>query len=131
MNTTKNYHDAELVGLHYIRDERRLTLDFQRVSGELAVVRCEEVSVFRLGEMGLQNVTSRRLISSEKDFQADDIREHINWAASRDGWVYAMTDEQAATFVDKIRQRQLIVLVLEPSVGAELVVACKSVEHIE
>ena len=74
MNTMKNYHDAEFAGLRYARDERRLKLEFQLVSGELVVVRCEEISVFRLGEMGLQNVTSRLLISSEKDFKPDDIR---------------------------------------------------------
>ncbi|SOE94171.1 hypothetical protein SAMN05414139_06982 [Burkholderia sp. D7] len=131
MNTKKNYHDAEFIGLLYARDKQRLTLNFQLVSGELAAVHCEDVSVFRLGEMGLQNVTSRLLISSEREFQPDDIREHINWAASRDGWEYAMTDEQAANFIAKIQQRQLIVLVLEPSIGAELVVVCKSVEHVD
>jgi hypothetical protein len=131
MNTKKNYHDAEFIGLHYTRDERRLRLNFQLVSGEVAVVRCEVVSVFRLGEMGLQNVASRLLISSEREFQPDDIRERINWAASRDSWEYAMTDEQAAHFATEIGQRKLIVLVLEPSIGAELVVVCKSVEHVK
>jgi hypothetical protein len=131
MNTMKNYHDAEFIGLHYARDERCLKLDFQLVSGELAMVRCEEISVFRLGEMGLQNVTSRLLISSEKEFKPDDIREHINWAASRDGWEYTMTDEQAVHFATEIQLRKLTVLVLEPSIGAELVVVCKSVTHVE
>ncbi|CAN7691998.1 hypothetical protein [Caballeronia sp. LjRoot31] len=130
MNTKKNYHDADFIGLQYTRAERRLTLDFQLVTGELAVVCCEEVSVFRLGEMGLQNVTSRLLISSEREFQPNDIRERINWAASREGWEYTMTDEQAEHFIIEIRQQKLTVLVLEPSIGAELVVVCKSLEHV-
>jgi hypothetical protein len=131
MNTNKNYRDSELIGLHYARDEQRLEVNFQLVSGEYAVVRCEKVSVFRLGEMGLQNVTSRLLISSEREFQPEDIRERINWAASRDSWKYAMTDEQAAHFISEIRQQHLTVLELEPSIGAELVVVCKPVEHVE
>jgi hypothetical protein len=131
MNTMKNYHDAEFIGLHYARDERRLTLNFQLVSGELAVVHCGEISVFRLGDMGLQNVTSRLLISSEKEFKPDDIRERINWAASRDDWEYAMTDEQAIHFATEIRLRKLTLLVLEPSIGAEVVVVCTSVTHAE
>lgn len=86
--------------------------------------------MFRLGEMGLQNVTSRLLISSEREFQPNDIRERINWAASREGWEYTMTDEQAEHFIIEIRQQKLTVLVLEPSIGAELVVVCKSLEHV-
>jgi len=131
MNAKKNYHDSEFTGLHYARDERHLELNFQLVSGEFAVVRCEEVFVFRLGEMGLQNVTSRLLISSEREFQPDDIRERINWAASGDSWKYAMTDERAAHFISEVRQQHLTVLDLEPSIGAELVVVCKLVEHVE
>jgi hypothetical protein len=42
-----------------------------------------------------------------------------------------MTDEQAGHFITEIRQQRLTVLVLEPSIGAELVVVCKSVEHVE
>lgn len=131
MNTKRNYHDADFFGLQYTRDERSLTLNFQLVNGEFTIVCCEEVSVFRLGEMGVQNVTSRLLISSEREFQPNDIRERINWAASRDGWEYTMTDEQAGHFITEIRQQRLTVLVLEPSIGAELVVVCKSVEHVE
>jgi hypothetical protein len=131
MNTNKNFHDAEFISLHYARDERHLRLNFQLVSGEVAVVSCEEVSVFRLGEMGLQNVTSRLLISSEREFQPNDIRERINSAASRDSWEYSMSDEQAAHLATEIRQRKLTVLILEPSIGAELVVVCRSVEHVE
>jgi hypothetical protein len=81
--------------------------------------------------MGLQNVTSRLLISSEREFQPDDIRERINWAASGDSWKYAMTDERAAHFISEVRQQHLTVLDLEPSIGAELVVVCKLVEHVE
>jgi hypothetical protein len=131
MNTRKNYHDAEFIGLRYVRAERRLELNFELATGGFAVVSCEEVSVFRLGEMGLQNVASRLLISSEREMQPGEIRERINWAASRDSWEYAMTDEQAAHFTTEIRQRNLTLLVLEPSIGAELVIVCMSVEHVE
>jgi hypothetical protein len=131
MHQKKNYHDAELVGLYYARNRQHLLLNFQLVTGELAVVRCDGVTHFRLGEMGLQNVTSRLLISSEREFQPDDIRDHINWACSREGREHLMTDSRAAYFRAAIRHRELTLLVLVPSVGAEVVVACKSVTHVE
>ena len=131
MYQQKNYHDAELVGLYYARDRQHLLLNFQLVDGDLAVVRCDGVTHFRLGEMGLQNVTSRLLISSEREFQPDEIRNHINWACSRDGHEHAMTDSRAAYFRTSIRHRQFTLLVLEPSVGAEVAVLCKSVTHVE
>ncbi|SAL21747.1 hypothetical protein AWB64_01619 [Caballeronia sordidicola] len=127
----KNYHDAELVGLYYMRDRHHLLLNFQLVEGDLAIVRCEGVTHFRLGEMGSQNVTSRLLISSEFDFQPDEIRNYINWACSRDGYEHGMTDSRAAYFGSGIRHRQLTLLVLEPSIGAEAAVVCKSVIHVE
>ncbi len=127
----KNYHDAELVGLYYMRDRHHLLLNFQLVEGDLAIVRCEGVTHFRLGEMGLQNVTSRLLISSEFDFQPDEIRNYINWACSLDGYEHGMTDSRAAYFRSGIRHRQLTLLVLEPSIGAEVAVVCKSVIHVE
>lgn len=131
MPQTKNYHDAELVGLSYARDRQHLLLNFQLVTGELAVVRCDGVTHFRLGEMGLQNVTSRLLISSEHEFQPDDIRDHINWACSRDGREHLMTDSRAEHFRATIQHGEVTLLVLEPSVGAEVVVVCKSVTHVE
>jgi hypothetical protein len=131
MHQSKNYHDAELVGLYYVRDRQHLLLNFQLVTGDLAIVRCNGVTHFRLGEMGLQNVTSRLLISSEREFQPDDIRNHINWACSRDGREHFMTDSRAAYFRTTIRHREWTLLVLEPSVGAEVVVVCESVTHVE
>jgi hypothetical protein len=127
----KNYHDAEFIGLYYARDKQRLMLNFQLVSRDLAVVRCDGVTHFRMGEMGLQNVLSRLLISSERDFPPDDIRIYINWACSRDGHEHAMTDDRAAYFRTNIRNRRFVLLVLEPSVGAEIVVVCESVTHVE
>ncbi|SOE95911.1 hypothetical protein SAMN05414139_08830 [Burkholderia sp. D7] len=131
MDQKKNYHDAELVGLYYARGRQHLLLNFQLVNSDLAVVRCDGVTHFKLGEMGLQNVTSRLLISSEREFHPDEIRDHINWACSRDGHEHAMTDSRAAYFRTSIRHRQVALLVLEPSIGAELVVVCKAVEHVE
>ena len=127
----KNYHDAELVGLSYTRDTQHLVLNFQLVNGGLAVIRCDGVTHFKLGEMSLQNVTSRLLLSSEREFHPDEIRSHINWACSRDGHEHAMTDARATHFVTEIRERRLTVLVLEPSIGAELVVVCKAVAHVD
>jgi hypothetical protein len=131
MDQKKNYHDAELVGLSYTRDRQHLVLNFQLVNGDLAVVRCDGVTHFKLGEMSLQNVTSRLLLSSEREIHPDEIRSHINWACSRDGHEHAMTDARATHFVTEIRERRLTVLVLEPSIGAELVVVCKAVAHVE
>ncbi|MGX6998970.1 hypothetical protein [Caballeronia sp. KNU42] len=131
MKQEKNFHDAEFIGLNFARDTQTLMLSFQLVSGDLAVVRCEGVTHFRLGEMGLQNVLSRLLISSEREFQPDDIRKNINWACSRDGYEHAMTDARAAYFLSGIQHRQFAILVLEPSIGAELVVVCESVTHVD
>jgi hypothetical protein len=131
MHQTKDYHDAELIGLYYARDTHHLLLNFQLVTGGLAVVQSDGVTHFRLGEMDLQNVTSRLLISSEREFQPDDIRDHLNWACSRDGREHLMTDSRAVHFRTRIRHRELTLLVLEPSIGAEVVVVCKSVIHVD
>ena len=131
MTQEKNFHDAEFIGVYFARETRTLTLSFQLASGDLAVPRCEGVTHFRLGEMGLQNVLSRLLISSEREFPPDDIRKNINWACIRDGYEHAMTDARAADFLNGIQHRKFGIVVLEPSIGAELVVVCESVTHVE
>ena len=42
-----------------------------------------------------------------------------------------MTDARAADFLNGIQHRKFGIVVLEPSIGAELVVVCESVTHVE
>ncbi|SAL45825.1 hypothetical protein [Caballeronia humi] len=126
-----NYHDAELAGVEYSREKASLLLAFDCVGEGVGKISCTGIRNFRLGEFGLQNVVSRLMVSTSRTFAAEDIRAHVDWANSKDDVRRSMTDERARFFVDGISNGQLVLLVLEPSVGAELVVVCERVEELQ
>lgn len=131
MKTKHSYHDAELVGCAYSRTNSSLLLNFECTDGTTPKLLFSGVTAVRANDFGQQNVVSRLLISPSHVFTRDEIRTYVNWANSQHDYRAAMTNEKAQTIAATVAEKQFILFVLEPSVGAEVVALCQGVQEID
>lgn len=131
MKTKHSYHDAELVGCAYSRTHSSLQLSFECADGTTSKLVFSGVSAVRANDFCLQNVVSRLLISPSHVFPPEEIRTYVNWANSQHDYQAAMTNERALMLAAAVAEKQSILFVLEPSVGAEVVALCQAVQEID
>ncbi len=118
--TLSEFHDAELVGLEANRDERSLTLKFRRADASISTLHVEGVSRFRIVDFVDQNVVSRLLVSSSHAFSKDEIAYWCRWICTLSDTTSWADEGHIEEVRSKIAEGKLLLLVLEPSCGAEL-----------
>ena len=122
-----SFHDAELIGIEHVPDQRVLELRFRRVGGEIEVLRFSGVIRQRLIDFAGQNVASRLLISPRYAFSLAEVRTWLQWMDSRDdsrGKV--ISEQEGERSLQTLQAGGRVLFVLEPSCGAELAVLCES-----
>jgi hypothetical protein len=122
MNVT-GFHDAELQSVHVSRDGA--SLQFALSAGTVGTLLLKGVRAFRIRDMVLQNVVYRAL--GAKELTEEQTLSWVTWATGTSQGPSWLTDEKARKWVDEIRSGVLQILVLEPSVGAELCAIYKEV----
>ncbi len=131
MKTRHSYHDAELIGCAYSRINSSLLLSFECVDGTTPKLQFSGVTAVRVNDFGQQNVVSRLLISPSHVFTPDEIRTYVDWASSQHDYRAAMTHERSKIIAAAVAEQQSILFVLEPSVGAEVVALCQTVQEFD
>lgn len=131
MKLLHNYHDAELAGTAYSRADTSTRLDFERVGGDPARLAFFGIKAFRISDYGLQNVVSRFLVSPSYPFSTDEIKEYVSWAHSKHDYKAPFSDEEARDVEVAIKHDKLTLFVLEPSVGAEIVILCERALEVD
>ena len=131
MKTRHNYHDAELVGCAYSRADAALLLSFTCVDGSTPKLMFSNVTAVRVNDFNQQNVVSRLLISPSHTFTPDEIRTYVSWANSQHDYRASMTNEKAQLIAATVAEKQSILFVLEPSVGAEVVALFQGLQEID
>jgi hypothetical protein len=122
-----SFHDAELIGIEHDPEAHTLELRFQRVGGEFEVLRFSGVIGQRLIDFAAQNVASRLLISPRYAFSSAEIRAWLQWINSRDDSKgAAISEKEGDEYVQKLKEMDRVLFVLEPSCGAEMAVLCES-----
>lgn len=120
------FHDAEMIALEVDRHARSVTLRFVLPDKGVRIVELGSVSHFRANDVIGQNVVSRMLVSSNGDFSPGDLLRWIRWVTSLDGTGPFATDEQIEAIRRQVEEGQLLLVVLEPSWGAELAVLAEA-----
>lgn len=129
MKLLRSYHDAELSGAAYSRVNASALLNFECVSGDSARLLFSGVKALRINDYGLQNVVSRLLVSPSYAFSTNEVHEYVSWAHSKHDYKAPFSDEEARDIEIAIEHGRLMLFVLEPSVGAEIVILCESVQE--
>jgi hypothetical protein len=122
-----SFHDAELTCIEHDPGTRTLELRFRRAGGEIEVLRFSGVIGQRMIDFAGQNVASRLLISSRYVFSSAEVRTWLQWINSRDDSKgAAISEKEGDEYVQKLKARDRVLFVLEPSCGAEMAVLCES-----
>lgn len=112
-------HDAELIGLDVNRNEKSVSLRFRYVDASVHLLQIEGVSAFRVTDFVGQNVTSRLLVSLRHVFSEDEVVYWVKWISSFTDTSSWATDKQIELIRGEIAEGALLLIVLEPSCGAE------------
>ncbi|WP_061145886.1 hypothetical protein [Caballeronia arvi] len=129
MSAEPGSHDAEFVGITYAHDNATAQLHLLHAGVEQSILILSGIRHLRLNDFGLQNVVSRILVSTKHAFSVEEIREYVQWARSQHDFRSILDGAQLQDLVPAIATRKAILLVVEPSVGAELLCLCAGVQH--
>lgn len=125
MKLCHGYHDAELSGTAYSRANASILLNFELVNGDSVQLLFSGVEAFRINDFGLQNVVSRILASPSYAFSINQINEYVSWAHSKHDYKASFSDQEIRDIGTAVERGELTLFVLEPSVGAEIVILCE------
>lgn len=118
-------HDAEIVSIGMERENSVCRIDFSRHGGERSSVEFFGVLACRAEDFVLQNVVSRMLQSTAKDFSMEDLDYWIAWATSLSDASSWLKAERKNEWMAAINNGKLELVVFEPSAGAQIAVICE------
>lgn len=115
------YHDAELKSVD-CRDSACLVLQLALRDGLSRVLMLHKPQIFRITDFVSQNVVSRLHIISGEQVDEDFVVENLTWASRQRDFASFLQVQVIEDILEKIKQRERSLLVIEPSWGAEVVV---------
>ena len=117
-------HDAELVAMEIDRSNSRAILSFRLENGALHTVGLHGLKAFRCEDMTLQNVVSRVLQSSKKQFSTEDLSHWITWATSLSDASSWLAGQRKHDWINDCAGGDMELVVFEPSAGAQIAAVC-------
>jgi hypothetical protein len=125
------YHDLTLTALTY--DRTKLLLELKLVSETSAkVIELTACKYFRVNDFIPDSIVSRILVFSGDNSDRGWVEERVKWATSQSDASSYLNSEALNRVVEELQGGKLLMLVVEPSWGSELVAVCeKAIEHEE
>jgi hypothetical protein len=128
IDALSGYHDAELVNIR-TGPGGAVFLGFRLADGssrQLNLVGCE---LFRIVDVTLQNVASRVMVFKGSEIPVEYVDERLIWASSMIDASSFLSVGRRESLIQQITSSQKMLVVVEPSCGAEVVATCA--EYIE
>ena len=119
-------HDAEILGVEIDRHKKSITVRLDLREAKQITIKMEGVSHFRAVDLIMQNVISRVLASEIDTMTSEYARRRISWVTSLSDGASFADDEGISAIEHRISAGEMVLLVFEPSWGAEMVVIAKS-----
>ncbi len=123
-------HDAELVSVEVVREEKKLILGFQKAKAQVEYLFCNDVVAFRVNNFIFQNVVSRLIVSSDYSLNDEETLTWVKWIHSFNDTKTTIRPDAIDSYVKRIRDKELILFFIDPSWGGEVAAICKSLQHM-
>lgn len=117
-------HDAEIVSIDMDRQRSVCRLGLSHEGEKRSSFELFEVVAFRVEDLSLQNVVSRILRATAKDFSEDDLNHWLEWATSLSDAPSWLKPERKREWVEALNDGRLELIVIEPSAGAQIAAVC-------
>ncbi|RKF30685.1 hypothetical protein BCY88_13645 [Paraburkholderia fungorum] len=117
-------HDAEIVSISMDRGTSVCRIGLSRVTGQLCTVELFGVKAFRADDFVLQNVVSRVLRSTARQFSTEESDYWVTWATSfsdTDSW---LKPDSKHHWLADVHDGRLELVLFEPSIGTQIAVVC-------
>jgi len=125
--TLARFHDAKLVGVSINQIEKNVRLSLLTSDGLMEQIDFLGVIAFRINDFIFQNIISQLIIVQSSDI--NEIFNWIEWLSSLSMSSPMFSKEAIQEYTDQIKHGELILLVVEPSWGAEAAVLCRRMEY--
>ena len=122
-----SFHDAELTRLMISRESKQMSLDYLTEGKALLQLRATGLHAFRAVDVGMQNVVSQILSTNLHEVSETEIIDTLEWiSATLDSPPY-LSGDVIASYVNKIKKREIFLVIIEPSVGGEICLLAEEV----
>jgi hypothetical protein len=118
-------HDAEIVSISMDRGTSVCRIGLFHVTGQCRTVELIGVKAFRAEDFVLQNVVSRMLRSTAKQFSTEVIEYWMTWATSFSDTGSWLKPDSKHHWLAGLNEGKLELVVFEPSIGAQIAVVCE------
>jgi hypothetical protein len=122
------FHDSELWSVQYFKVSNTLELRFKDTGQEDKLISLLDCRLFRVADMGKQNVVSRLICISGAESDTAYVAERLSWASSLSDTASYLDQHHLHDLIGGVSRSELCMIVLEPSWGAELVAICRGTE---
>ena len=122
------FHDAELRQMSHIADVNRLELGFEKSDGQFVVISLRGLVAFRVVDFGLQNVVSRLLVQGfNLKLAKPELVDRVGWISNSCDGDQLSDLATVNTLVQRVDSGELLLFILEPSWGAEMIVLAEKI----
>jgi hypothetical protein len=121
-------HDAQLNGV--LRDALAQTVDlvFMKADGQYVTVVLSEVAQFRCTDFGLQNVVFQFIVQDVNETLTEsEIKSKVTWMFTNDSGELLANATEIEAVVRLVMTGKILLIVLTPSWGAQLVATAKGI----
>lgn len=122
------FHDAELRQVSHNAEFGFLELGFEKADGQFVVITLSGVTAFRVTDMAMQNVVSRLLVHGiNTNLTENELTDRIGWVSKTCDGEQLSESATLKRLIEKVNSGELLLFILEPSWGAELIVIAEKV----
>jgi len=119
-----DFHDASILAIRMSKGGDSVALEIETRDRGRAVIQATGLKGFRATDVGMQNVLSRGIFSRSTLMSSRAIGEMLDWLTSGGDGVSYLNNAARQRYSAEILSGELELAVLEPSVGAEIVLLC-------
>jgi hypothetical protein len=126
VETIFGYHDAVISGIMEADKAGDWVLSVKDENGAIKTLTLAECEMFRVVDFTLQNIVSRIMVFRGTSIDENFVAQRLNWASSLCDASSYLDEERRRDLVLRIKDGELSLIIVEPSVGAEIVALCRS-----
>lgn len=124
-------HDAELTGMRHDAKGETIELVFRKPDGQCSSILLNGIVQFRCTDFGLQNVVFELIVNGVNEtLSEDEIRSHVIWMSITDSREQLANPVEIEAIVKLVSMDKLLLIVLMPSWGAQVVATTKDISWL-
>jgi hypothetical protein len=124
------YHDAVIYGVAADEVSGELLLSVKLENGTRKALALDGCEMFRVVDFTPQNVVSRLMVFRGSSIDESFLSEKLEWITSFCDASSYLSEDRRQDIIRRIKVGQLSLVVVEPSVGAEISALCRNIRDV-